>query len=238
MHIFELCVHVYMYLGSYVCLSCSCALNEFRNWRLQQVSKLVNEKGTAARAASKAAAKKPRDAKKPREVALSKLRGRRKKRHRSKRSKVPIDEVARGTSSTGSTEEHKNKMWAGSSNVIVAVRIRPMNTRERRTTESVLKVLDSKVVVVLDPSSKGGKRGGLGRKKSSALKHRSREKQYAFDHGEIHPYALAITLLSSSLIVYSLSLSSLIISIWALREHTKHIRQDYTFPRRRSGQRV
>ncbi len=72
------------------------------------------------------------------------------------------------------TSTHKKLMWQGQSNVIVAVRVRPLNSKEYRTTENVLKVLDENVVVVLDPTRKT-------RKKDILRKNRSREKQYAFD---------------------------------------------------------
>ncbi|KAA0175522.1 hypothetical protein FNF27_02932 [Cafeteria roenbergensis] len=64
----------------------------------------------------------------------------------------------------------KKSMWAGKSNILVCVRVRPLWEREGRST---VEVVDGKVVVCRDP----------GRAASDVLrKGRSRERQYAFDH--------------------------------------------------------
>ncbi len=64
----------------------------------------------------------------------------------------------------------KKSMWAGKSNILVCVRVRPLWEREGRST---VEVVDGQVVVCRDP----------GRAASDVLrKGRSRERQYAFDH--------------------------------------------------------
>jgi len=68
------------------------------------------------------------------------------------------------------SEEHKRAMWAGKSNILVCVRVRPPWEREGRTN---VDVVEGTVVAVRDP----------GRAASDVLrKGRSRERQYAFDH--------------------------------------------------------
>ena len=69
--------------------------------------------------------------------------------------------------------EHMKAMWAGQSNVLVAVRVRPL-LKHDVTKKGCVKVLDSKVVVVMDPAS--------GDKQDVLRANRSREKQYAFDY--------------------------------------------------------
>lgn len=71
------------------------------------------------------------------------------------------------------TEEHMKLMWAGQSNVLVAVRVRPIMKHDI-VKRSCVRVLDSKVVVILDPA--GGDKADILRA------NRSREKQYAFDY--------------------------------------------------------
>eukprot|EP01035_Chromulina_nebulosa_P018719 gene18719-24481_t len=69
-------------------------------------------------------------------------------------------------------EEHMKAMWAGQSNVVVAVRVRPL-LKHDQIKKSCVRVLDGKVVVILDPSAD----------KSDILRaNRSKEKQYAFDY--------------------------------------------------------
>jgi kinesin family member 18/19 len=68
--------------------------------------------------------------------------------------------------------EHMKAMWAGQSNVLVAVRVRPLMKHDV-VKRSCIKVLDSKVVVVFDPAQ--------GDKQDILRANRSREKQYAFD---------------------------------------------------------
>ena len=71
------------------------------------------------------------------------------------------------------TEEHMRQMWAGQSNVLVAVRVRPIMKHDL-VKRSCARVLDSKVVVILDPAAND---------KADILRaNRSREKQYAFDY--------------------------------------------------------
>lgn len=73
----------------------------------------------------------------------------------------------------GETEEHMKAMWAGQSNVLVAVRVRPI-MKQDLVKRSCVRVLDSKVVVILDPAA--------GDKADILRANRSREKQYAFDY--------------------------------------------------------
>lgn len=68
--------------------------------------------------------------------------------------------------------DHMKAMWAGQSNVLVAVRVRPLMKHDQ-VKKSCIRVLDSKVVVVLDPAAND---------KQDVLRvNRNREKQYAFD---------------------------------------------------------
>lgn len=68
--------------------------------------------------------------------------------------------------------EHMKAMWAGQSNVLVAVRVRPLMKHDV-IKKSCVRVLDSKVVVIMDPAAQ----------KDDILRaNRSKEKQYAFDH--------------------------------------------------------
>ncbi len=70
--------------------------------------------------------------------------------------------------------EHMKAMWAGQSNVLVAVRVRPLMKHDV-IKKSCVRVLDNKVVVILDPA--------LAADKVDILRaNRNREKQYAFDY--------------------------------------------------------
>jgi hypothetical protein len=69
--------------------------------------------------------------------------------------------------------DHMKAMWAGQSNVLVAVRARPLMKHDV-VKKSCVRVLDSKVVVILDPAA--------GDKQDVLRANRNREKQYAFDH--------------------------------------------------------
>ena len=71
------------------------------------------------------------------------------------------------------TEEHMKAMWAGQSNVLVAVRVRPIMKHDL-VKRSCVRVLDSKVVIILDPAA--------GDKADILRANRNREKQYAFDY--------------------------------------------------------
>ena len=69
-------------------------------------------------------------------------------------------------------DEHMRAMWAGQSNVLVSVRVRPLMKHDV-VKKSCVRVLDSKVVVILDPATQ----------KPDVLRvNRTREKQYAFDY--------------------------------------------------------
>eukprot|EP00606_Chrysophyceae_sp_TOSAG23-5_P001504 GSChrysophyteH2.ASY1.ANO1.683.1 assembled CDS len=69
-------------------------------------------------------------------------------------------------------DEHMKAMWAGQSNVLVSVRVRPLMKHDV-IKKSCVRVLDSKVVVILDPKAE----------KPDVLRvNRTREKQYAFDY--------------------------------------------------------
>ena len=74
-------------------------------------------------------------------------------------------------------EETKNyieEMKRGSYNILVAVRCRPLNKREKElsNTETV-KIMDDKMVILLDPIEYNGP--------NNVFKNRSREQTYAFD---------------------------------------------------------
>jgi len=68
--------------------------------------------------------------------------------------------------------DHMKAMWAGQSNVLVAVRARPLMKHDV-VKKSCVKVLDGKVVVILDPAA--------GDKMDVLRANRNKEKQYAFD---------------------------------------------------------
>ena len=70
--------------------------------------------------------------------------------------------------------DHMAAMWAGQSNVLVAVRVRPIMKHDV-VRKSCVRVLDSKVIVILDPATAGDKQDIL-------RANRTREKQYAFDY--------------------------------------------------------
>ena len=72
------------------------------------------------------------------------------------------------------TSDHMAAMWAGQSNVLVAVRVRPV-LKHDVVRKSCVRVLDSKVIVILDPAHTSDKQDIL-------RANRSREKQYAFDY--------------------------------------------------------
>lgn len=70
-------------------------------------------------------------------------------------------------------DEHMKKMWAGQSNVLVSVRVRPLMKHDV-IKKNCVRVLDSKVVVIMDPAH--------GDKADILRVNRNREKQYAFDY--------------------------------------------------------
>jgi kinesin family protein 18/19 len=86
-----------------------------------------------------------------------------------------LEEMARLMSQMeedGAAGEHMKAMWAGQSNVLVAVRVRPI-LKHDVIKKGCVRVLDSKVVVIMDPAHD----------KQDVLRvNRSREKHYAFDY--------------------------------------------------------
>jgi hypothetical protein len=68
--------------------------------------------------------------------------------------------------------EHMKAMWAGQSNILVAVRVRPL-LKHDVVKKSCARTLDGKVVIILDPAA--------GDKQDILRANRNREKQYAFD---------------------------------------------------------
>lgn len=68
--------------------------------------------------------------------------------------------------------------WAGKNNIMVCVRVRPMNRSERRKSTAIVRVLDERVVVVIDPKTQDRTRSFLDPLRAT----RTREKRYAFDH--------------------------------------------------------
>eukprot|EP00743_Colponemidia_sp_Colp-15_P005744 GILK01006174.1.p1 GENE.GILK01006174.1~~GILK01006174.1.p1 ORF type:complete len:1244 (-),score=306.03 GILK01006174.1:383-4114(-) len=75
-----------------------------------------------------------------------------------------------------STNTYKDGLKNGQSNILVAVRCRPMSLKERVANHrEIVKILDGKVVVLLDPVTESGTEDVL-------RINRSREKQYAFDY--------------------------------------------------------
>ena len=70
--------------------------------------------------------------------------------------------------------EHMKAMWSGQSNVLVAVRVRPLMKHDV-IKRSCVRVLDSNVVVIMDPATESNKNDIL-------RANRNREKHYAFDY--------------------------------------------------------
>ena len=70
-------------------------------------------------------------------------------------------------------DDHMKAMWAGQSNVLVSVRVRPLMKHDK-INKNCVRVLDHKVVVVMDPAH--------GDKADILRANRNREKQYAFDY--------------------------------------------------------
>lgn len=73
--------------------------------------------------------------------------------------------------------DHMKAMWAGQSNILVATRVRPLLKHEviNNKAKSCARVLDNKIVIILDPLLKNND------KQDVLRANRSREKQYAFD---------------------------------------------------------
>gem|GEM_PF-1941392 len=74
-------------------------------------------------------------------------------------------------------EKQVEEMWAGKSNVLVAVRVRPMNLKEVENTKNVVNVLDQRIVCVTDKIENDKKR----HQEDVLRKNRPKEKKYAFD---------------------------------------------------------
>ena len=72
----------------------------------------------------------------------------------------------------GVAGEHMKAMWAGQSNVLVAVRVRPV-LKHDKSKKVCIRVMDAKVVCILDPAHDD---------KDILRANRSREKSYAFDY--------------------------------------------------------
>ena len=70
-------------------------------------------------------------------------------------------------------DDHMKAMWAGQSNVLVSVRVRPLMKHDK-ISKSCVRVLDHKVVIIMDPAH--------GDKSDILRANRNREKQYAFDY--------------------------------------------------------
>ena len=70
-------------------------------------------------------------------------------------------------------------MKAGVSNIMVALRLRPMWKKEIEKGEtSIVRVMDNNLVILRDPSDVTGEEKVLG-------KNRTKEKQFAFDYAFI-----------------------------------------------------
>lgn len=81
-----------------------------------------------------------------------------------------------GVNDAIATDEHLKKMWQGQSNILVAVRVRPILRQDKlKPYRPIVKVLNNNIVIVLDPSK-------LDEANKDILRvNRSREKRYAFD---------------------------------------------------------
>ena len=70
------------------------------------------------------------------------------------------------------------EMKRGESNILVALRLRPLLSKEIAAGEfNLVKILDEKVVLLQDPKDFSEENG-----KNEIRKNRTREKQYAFDY--------------------------------------------------------
>ncbi len=69
--------------------------------------------------------------------------------------------------------DHMKAMWAGQSNILVAVRVRPLMKHDQ-IKKSCARVMDTSMIAIMDPAS--------GDKQDILRANRSREKQYAFDY--------------------------------------------------------
>ena len=73
--------------------------------------------------------------------------------------------------------------WSGKkSNILVCVRVRPMNKGERATSQDIIRVMDSKMVVIMDPKKMPHFRNRVRGMLDPLRAKRTREKRYAFDH--------------------------------------------------------
>jgi len=80
------------------------------------------------------------------------------------------------TLNAGETEDYVGQLNKGASNILVAVRARPFTKKEREIDSfEVVEILDSKVVILLDPSTDAPV------PEEAFRVNRSKEKQYAFD---------------------------------------------------------
>ena len=71
------------------------------------------------------------------------------------------------------TDADAMDVWKGTSSILVAVRVRPLNAQEAATSKPVVQVLESTVVSVRDPSFES---------KDILRQHRAHDRKYAFDH--------------------------------------------------------
>ncbi|CEM35074.1 unnamed protein product [Vitrella brassicaformis CCMP3155] len=87
-----------------------------------------------------------------------------------------------GASGDIETDEYVDELGKGQSNVLVAVRCRPLQPREvREGVKHAVRIIDGKVVILIDPSQ--GQIDQHGQPVLDALRqNRSKEKRYAFDH--------------------------------------------------------
>lgn len=78
-----------------------------------------------------------------------------------------------GSDSDGGGDGGDWSTSAGSSNIVVAVRVRPMNDKEKRLSEEVVSMVDGKLVIVRDPGHFAD---------NIMRKARIKDRRYAFDH--------------------------------------------------------
>ena len=72
------------------------------------------------------------------------------------------------------TKNHIEDMKKGTYNILVVVRCRPLNNKEKELSDiEIVKILDKKMLVLIDPYEYNGH--------SEIFKNRSREQNYAFD---------------------------------------------------------
>jgi kinesin family protein 18/19 len=77
------------------------------------------------------------------------------------------------------TKNYIDDLKKGTYNILVAIRCRPLNNKEKEFSDfEIVKIMDRKMVVLIDPYEYNGP--------NDIFKNRSREQNYAFDYAFDH----------------------------------------------------